>query len=454
MNGIVWFKDRKARIRCLAYVLMACMSLLSSCKRADSVQGIAERPTIVFTIATQEESQTVNLLRSDSYRRGLEETYGISVELVEIRNMKDMKDMKDHAEITFEGAMITDYVNWMIPFSDDSKILQLTGRYPMAEPQFGRTGGKQMAFVFNEGRALSRTPRLVVNRDLLERAGVSPISYDPQSVLDLLSGLSEQTAIPLAVYGCPAESGFAVLLGLFGLAPLGGYEYYLSDNSMHMDKIEANALEYLAYIRQLYDKGYIPKNFLSLNEYSCRILFLQGKSAMTIATDDASAMELVNSAANSGMHATIEALPVAAGLLDTGVFNRTIGMIAKNSSHADLILQVFLQLQRDVAMLPPPHTPIDVSTALFLGNPSEVVEDRVTNTFLDYRKLFEKYLMDKEIIKPYYSQMAVGNLELSAFETMKAEWINDFDINVDSADNNLSGRGILQIMYGWATRHN
>ena len=451
MNGMLKHKPKPFLILVGFSAVIFILSMFS-CSHADDFQEHDDRPKIVFTIAMEQESVVVDLLRNDAYRKALEDAKGVAIELNEIRNMKDLKE---NADIAFEGAMITDYVNWLVPFSDDARIMQLTGQFEMIEPQFGRTGGKQYGFVFDEGGESSITPRLVVNRGMLDSAGIGRIRYDEESVEALLAKLSEQTATPLAVYGCPAESGFAVLLGLFGLSPLEGNEYYIDDGAMHMDKVEDDAREYLAFVRLLHKKAYIPEHFLSLNEYSCRILFLQGRCAMTMVPDDRSAMDLVNSAKENGMHVAVEELPVPEGLLDTGVFNRTIGMVARYCQHPDLILSVFKQLQEDSRTHVKQNPSFPMSSTLFDGKQQgRHLQDIVSKSFLDYRRFYEKHLMDIEIIKPYYCQIAVGNMELDAFETMKSEWINDFDINVESADNNLSGKGLLQVLYAWATRTN
>ena len=159
-------------------------------------------------------------------------------------------------------------------------------------------------------------------------------------------------------------------------------------------------------------------------------------------------VDLVSSAKENGMHVAVEELPVPEGLLDTGVFNRTIGMVARRCPHPDLILSVFRQLQEDSRTYVKPNSSFPMSSTLFEGKQGRRLQDTVSKSFLDYRRFYEKHLMDIEIIKPYYCQIAVGNMDLDAFETMKSEWINDFDINVDSADNNLSGKGLLQVLYG------
>ena len=415
-------------------------------------QNIASKkvlPEVVITLAMEGDHPITDLLRDDAYRQALGDANGIHITLQELSKINDLKE---NADVSFNDALITDYTIWLVPLSDDGLIRQLADSLNMAEPQYGRNGGRQYGYVFSDSKRTPESPQLVVNREMLSSAQLRRVEYSPDGFYVMLETLSEQVRTPLAVYGCPAEEGFGALLGLFGLTPLGGHEFYLKDNAIQFDKLGSRAEEYLSYVRTLYSQKLIPSDCLSLNAYSCRIMFANKRCAMAMVPDEEAATALIQYAEEYGIDAAVVKLPVAEGLLETDVYGRTIGMIAKRTDYANELSAVFEQLQSDAEKSSNQSNAEAKVERLFYARSISTVNDPIIDVLSDMRLLYEKHLMDVEIIKPYYSQLAVGVLEPHHFETMYMDWFNEYDINRDSIDNNLSGRRLLQVFYGWSGR--
>lgn len=434
---------KKVLLVLFALSLIICVS----CRKEETIPNNMRR--IAITVAIENDREFADLLKDDGYVDGLGQDFGI---VLEIQETKNINDLKENADISFSDALITDYNNWLVPLCEGGYLQQFRD-VKMSEPQFGKNGGRQYGFVFEEGRRTVVEPMLVVNMDMMNELGLKDEDFSPECFLSMLERLQDKVSVPLAVYGSPSESGFGVLLGLFGLTVTGGHEFYIDGDALHFDKIEDNAQQYIKYVHNLYETGLIPADCLSLNEYSCRIIFANKRCAMTMASSLENALDLVQYAKEKGVDASIVRLPVSDGLLEMNVFNRTIGMISKNNPNADLITAIFERIQNDINtnIVKYDEKEID-SFCLFKDQNTDRIEDLLEENFQDFHRFYEKHLMDDETIRPYYCQMMVGNIGLESFSDMKAEWMNSFDINVETVENNLSGRGLLQIFYAWVNR--
>ncbi len=406
------------------------------------------RPEVTVTLSLANEYEAAALLRDDAYREALGDAWGVTLILQE----ENTGDPGDIAGLSPFDILITDDAALLVGLSSEGAALELTGTLDMAAAPYGRSGGRQYGYVFQEPGRVPQEPQLVVNTVMLENAGIQSADFTPEGFRTVLEALADHSRMPLAVYGSPSGAGFGALLGLFSLTPQGGHEFYLEDGTVAFDKTGARGAAYLEYVYSLYLDGLIPGDCLSLSQYSCRSMFVNKRCAMTVAPNREAALSLVEYAAEHGVEAAVATLPVAEGLLETHVYERTVSIISSDCPDGQQMLEMMQQLQQDILALEAAEPSALPTVRLFSGSSPQSLEDPVLEVLADMRILYEKQLLDAEVIAPYYSRLAVGSLPLEQFDSIHTDWLNLWDDEDESVEDNVSGDRILQVLQGWVER--
>ncbi len=433
----------------LAALLLSCF-VLTGCSAGEGFSGEASTPEIVIALSMRNHYGISQLLQQEEYLSQLGASCGLRFSL-EILAPSEIEDFKVIAPF---DVLITDDSVLVAPLSNELKISQLKAIPDVPNLAYGRSGGWQYGYVFQEPGRVSQEAQLLVNDRMLSASGLTEVPYTAASFRTLLEALSLQDVIPLAVYGNPAESGCSVLQGLFGITPQGGHEFYIEDGTLYFDKLTSGASDYLQYVYDLYSDQLLPQNFLSLNEYSCRSMFISEQVAMTVAPSPEAAQSLVEYAAKHGVEASIVEVPTSPGLLETDVFSQPVGVIANGCAYSTQITDAFLQLQSDLDQLSLSGDAVQTPLQLFTATPTEAIDDPLLHTLSDVQFLYYKCLLDAQIIEPYYSQLAIGELSPHQFQAMCDEWLtgNLSPYFNDSTISKFSGSRILQVFQSWIDR--
>jgi len=424
--------------------LLALILLLTAC--AAPPEEVRERPQIQITVVRGKYPYApAELLMDDPFRAELEDLLDVTILLEEVW---DIGALDESVDITFTGGLMTNDCYWMVSMTSGYQLEKMEPVTGILEPQYGRLGSATYSYVFSDPYAVGTEPVLVADMALLREVGADRIPYTEEGVYDLLVALSEGSEVPLAVYGSPAGEGFGCLLGLYGLAPTGGREFYLESGEICFDKISDRAEQYLRFVSRLYSEGLIDDDCVSLNEYACRNLFLSGKAAMAMFPNGAFAAEAVAMAREKGIEAVAVTVPVAEGRLRTDTYNRPIGLISYGYPYARELRQIYEALQERVMGLEPSEDALR-SHGLFTGTGAVVSADPVEKLLPEIGVLYKKQLMDRTVIGPYYARLLTGSLPLeSGFREMRQDWLNPY-AQIGEADPQLSGANMMQIINGW-----
>ena len=425
--------------------LLALLLLLTACAPVPEV--LSERPEITITVVRGRYPYApAELLLDDGFRASLEERFGVTIVLQEIW---DIGDLDESVDISFTGGLITNDCYWMISMASGFQLDRMAPELEILEPQFGRLGSSTYSYVFSDPSAPGTEPVLVADMERIREAGISRVPYTEEGVYDLLVTLSESTEVPLAVYGSPAGEGFACLLGLFGLAPTGGREYYLEDGEIRFDKISDRAEQYLRFAGRLYSEGLIGADCVNLNEYACRNLFLSGKAAMAVFPNEGAAADVIVSAREKGIDAVAVTVPAAVGSLQTDTYDRPIGLISYNYPHSRELLQIYGALQTRIMEGGLEEQDPLSRVRLFVSQSPGRSHDPVEKLIPELSTFYEKRLLDSTVIGPYYARLLTGSLPLeSGFVELRQEWLKPY-AQIGEAVAPLSGDNLMRIINGW-----
>ena len=427
-------------VLCLVLVLLGC--------NGNHPKEESALPEVSITVVREKNAYAPSsLLLDPDYCRQLEEKLSIRLQIQEVSYTEPFRE---DVEITFTGGLVTSNCLWMIPKISGYQLEKMNKSVGMKDPQYGRLGTIQYSYVFSDPYAVLDNPVLVANMDILETAGFTSVGYTPEDFYQALSGISSSCEVPLTVYGSPCEEGFAVLLGLYGLAPTGGHEFNLIRDSFQFDKVSDQAEDYLTYIRKLYVEGLIPEDCIILNEYAARKLFLARKTAFAMFPGYANAEDVIRLAQNAGIHAAVIPIPVPEGKLDSEVYNRPIGLVSFNYPYTDQLVSVYEELERNCLELEKNSFHSDLPEMRFFEKEEdESYMDPLRNLIPEVGTLYNKHLMDQMVVFPYYTKILTGALPVDSFREMKAKWLNTYAQISDNPDTELSGSSLLQIMNGW-----
>ena len=427
-------------VLCLILFLLGC--------NEDHLKEETTIPEVSITVVREKnEYAPCSLLLDPDYCRQLEEKLSIRLQIIEVSYTEPFRE---DVEITFTGGLVTSNCLWMIPKSSGYQLEKMNKSVGMKEPQYGRLGTIQYSYVFSDPYTNLDNPVLVANLDILDAAGVTSVDYSPEAFYQVLTGISSSCEVPLTVYGRPSEEGFEVLLGLYGLAPTGGREFNLVKDSFQFDKISEQAEDYLTYIRKLYEESLIPEDCIILNEYAARKLFLARRTAFAMFPGYANAEDVIRLAEQSGIRAAVIPVPVPEGKLDSGVYNRPIGLISFNYPCADQLVSGYEELEKACLEIgKDPSSPDIPKVHLFAEGADDSYVDPLKNLIPEVGTLYNKHLMDQLVISPYYTKFLTGALPIDSFPEMRAKWLNTYVQVSDNPDPELSGNSLLQIMNGW-----
>ena len=425
--------------------LLALLLLLTAC--AAPPEEAQERPQITITVVRGKHPYApAELLLDDGFRKYLEDRLDVTIVLEELW---DIGTFDESVDITFSGGLITDDCYWMISMASGFQLERLDPDLELLEPQFGRLGASIYSYVFSDPGTPGTEPVLVADLGRIQEAGLMRVPYTEEGVYGMLVTLAEYSEVPLAVYGDPAGEGFGCLLGLYGLAPSGGREYYLEDGEICFDKISDRAEQYLRFAGQLYSEGLIGADCVSMNEYACRKLFLSGKAAMAMFPNEASAADVVAAAREQGIDAVAVTLPAPEGSLQTDTYDRPIGLVSYDYPYSRELLQIYQALQ--TAILEGDWTEEEPLSRirLFVSSGMEAGYDPVEHLLPELSTFYEKHLLDRTVVAPYYARLLTGSLPMeSGFPELRDKWLNPY-AQIGEAAAPLSGDNLLRIINGW-----
>ena len=424
--------------------LLACLLLLSGCTGRNPT-GEETLPRIPITVVCGKEPYAAEqVIRDPDFLAALEAELGIRIQL---ETVYDLEPFEEDVEISFTGGLITGNCLWMIPLSSGYKMAKLEETASSPQSPYGRLGASTYGYVFTQPGGTGSEPVLLANLDILESAGVDSVPYTPEGMRTLLQALGESCEVPLAVYGTPSEKGFAPLLGLFGIAPAGGREFNLENGEITFDKIGENARDYLTYANGLYEEKLIPEDCVILNEYAARNLFLDGKAALAVFPNAAAGQDALALAGERGFRAGAVGLPVSEGKLETGVYNRSVGLISFATPYAREILAVYTAVEAAIAERAAEEIPALSEVSLFYGR-VPVYTDPLEPLIPEVSTLYKKHLLDWTVVCPYYAQILTGARIPEGFDDMKDSWLNPY-VQLGEAPAELSGASLMQIINGW-----
>lgn len=422
----------------------------------------AARPVLQVCIASGTEAYAgVHILRNEETRGALEDTLGVQLELVDLYPEQDSSGT---ADVEFKDVLLVDNPLQIVPLAARNQLLALF-HMEMEDPTLGKYQGLQYGYIFSHSNEAASQPVLAVLPEVLELADIRKIPFTPEAVLQALEKLSVvDTSVvadiistpmsdiampPLAVYGMPSGAGFGPLLALFDMAPLGGNDICVADGTVVFDKLEPNAKAYLAYVRALYEKRFIPDACLLQTEYSAMELLINGRCFMAVLPNEAFAQMVVTRAAANGNRIALVKLPVPEACTEVNVYNRLTGMVAKGSQNAELAKRFLVELQR-MSNLTETKLAMEAEWyPLFVHADTERMRrvDLVDEVLTDIRRLYEKNMLDTTYIEPYYCRIVTGDLPLEAFDTMKEQWLlTNHDTNRGEFS---SGKSLMDLYNRW-----
>lgn len=410
---------------CILLCLILALSALIGCAPVQAEEQIQETTSTLYVYLSEktQDYSAVGYLLEEGNRQDMEEILDCSLEIIPY----DPRDIFDTVlSLPTDGVILTEDPLEIAALAYDGALKELDKRGLWTEEReslFGRVGGRQYAYVYTDKPSKTSTAVLLVLPDLLEAAGIQEEAYTPEGVLEAFEKLPAYVH-PLALSGSPTEGGFAPLMGLFDLVPSGGREFYREGESVYYDKFSSRGERYLRYLQQLYEKSYLPEDFLLLSEYSLIDMLSSGRYAMAVLTQESCIAETIRRCQENGLRVAIAELPIAQQRQEWNIYHRLLGAVMSDCTEKELAVS-FLQLlhEKTKDLTEEPHTSAadDLERyPLFCQDGLKAVsEDPVEQCTYDARMQYEKALIDLYVVKTYYSRMAVGDMALSEFGDMK-----------------------------------
>ncbi len=393
----------------------------------------------------------VRALQDESVRSRLEDLLQVNIKLIDFF----LVDGEDNvSEITFQGVMLTDDPKWILPLVERSQLMDLGRNLSETLNKLGQYRGKQYGYIFADSYTGRIHPVLVVVPEALRKLDLVNIPFTADSMSDALEKLSEFYKVPLVVYGSPAQEGFSVLLELFEISPTGGREFYVEDGQVKFDKISDKAEDYLIYVNQMYQNGYIPSDCLILSKYSGIEMLTYGKSAMAVFPNMDIAQEAIRSAEKMGRKVALAELPVDASCTETNVYAYLTGLISADYENPELAKRFLVELQRvskelqeefqieEKLTLSEELYPLFSDTGSYRRNAFDPVEVCLP----DIRRLYEKHILDTDYVDSYFSRLATGVLPLSHITEMREQWLM---AHGEEYSHSTSGRDLMKLFNSW-----
>ncbi len=428
---------------------VACTTSLQS----ENVQEEEPLPVLnVYITENAKQYTAVRALQDESIRIRLEEKLNVRIKLINFF----LADGEDNvSEITFTGVMLTEDPKWILPLVERSQLMELGKNLSETGYKLGKYRGKQYGHIFADSYSGRIHPVLAVVPETLRQLGLENIPFTADSMKDALQKLSEFYKVPLAVYGSPAQEGFSVLLELFEISPTGGREFYLEDGQVKFDKISDKAEDYLIYVNQLYQNGYIPSDCLLLSKYSGIEMLAYGKSAMAVFPSEEIAREAIRSAEKMGRQVVLAKLPVDDSCTETNIYAYLTGLISADCADGELANRFLVELQSVSKEMQMEEMLAEEKSAssvewypLFsnTGSYRNTAFDPVEMCLPDIRRLYEKHILDTDYIDPYFSRLATGDLRLSQISEMREQWLK---AHGEEYSHSTSGRDLMKLFNSW-----
>ena len=423
---------------CLALLFTACASPQEP-KKEESRETLR-----VLWLQGTDRYPAVQALLDDDRSAWLEQQIGMNLEAVKVESDWNPDDV---AEIESFDLFLFDEPIWIIPLAERKRIRFQTMQ-DGEDAVYGRYLGVQYGYVFPNTQC-RQSPTLLVLPDALEAAGIRQIPYTPESVKTALQTLSESCHVPMAVCGEPVESSYCALLGLFGIAPTGGNEFCVVEDTVCYDKLSEGMLSYLNYLRELYTLGLLPEDMLVLSEYGMINMLYNNISVMAVFSDDVYLAEAVRLFRENGKRIAVAELPLAPERYEIHVDKRLIGCVAAGGEHA----QQAIRLQQLLAAsTEAPDSAVDLSGVevypLFADgeeSPLPEVYDVLEEYGMHLPYWYQKQDTDNSCLFPFFDQAVTGKTDVTQtqFETICDEWLNRGD--AISTENPTNNRTILVI---------
>lgn len=293
----------------------------------------------------------------------------------------------------------------------------------------GRYLGRQYGLCFPDGVLQQQHPVIVVRTDILERAGVMYVEPTPAAVHAALACLKEEGVIPLAVSGSPASDGFDPLLSLFSMSGRGVGEFVLQSGRVAFTKTMPAAEKYLAYVHGLYAQELIPKDFLNITQYDLIYMLAEGKCAAAVFTDGLYAAEALAAAEELGVSVAVAPYSAACRVGTPNAYDKLTGVIAADVSDESAALRLFEALQANESA----WRPLAETVPELPGQPYKLFAPAAQRSFpvdpvaycdynIDMRNT--KRRLDTTLIDSAYAKIVTGELPISEFSVMCADWEN------------------------------
>lgn len=407
--------------RFLLLFLTLCLLFVSCSKNVNKAPSDeAAIPAIdVYVCAGMERYPAIKALLDAESLDEIEGALGYSIELHVFDSETNSIDI---ASSGFDGILLVDDPAYTVRLSNAKAVDKLKSLD--VNRNFGTNNGEQYGYVFSGFPG--RTPILLVNVDAFESNGIKEIPFTMDALYDALKELQTYYQVPLALCGNPIEAGYFVIQQLYGLSPLGGMEFSVSENGdIIYDKLSQKGSAYLEGVRKLFSESLIPSDMLILNEYGVMKMLLNNVSAAAVFTDMTYALETVQRMEAQGRHVAVVKLPVDESKIEFDIYKQLLGFVSKGYEHSSVAMDFFMILDEVSS-----RYEFDVSTEgleqyeLFSN---ENVRTEVASEFLGdsfYAMiLYYKSELDLRFLIPYYSRIASCDYDLSRFDEMVDTWM-------------------------------
>lgn len=423
---------RTFRILGLLFILVVAISCTRGPDVPDkSIIDETQELKILIVAGTTEHYPLVQLLTDEKIRADLGARLGRELQ---VRRITGSPEAHFLGTDTFWDLLLVDDPLYMAVLAEGGrlKLLPTSERW---EGYFGRYRGKQYAQVFESETIGALEPIVLVLPQLLQEAGITEVDYTPEGVEALLQELDPYVSTPMMVYGIPTKGGFSLLQGLFRVAPEGGREFFLDGETVVYDKVSERGRSYLAYLNKLYSAGLLPTDFLNFTQYSAVDVVATGRTAIAVFNDPGVVRMAMKGAQANGIEVARIPLPVEKELLEERITRVLLAMVSQKTTDPAVfeLLSLMKEMENSAGRvneeLDIPLYPLFITTG-----PAETIYDPVEqvryNTWLHQ----EKRQADTTLIEPYYSRIAIGDLGISAFSEMVAQWIIEPDMNTTVVD--------------------
>ena len=450
----------------MMFILLAAVILLGSYGLIAVFRATETLPEIhVHIISGIEDYAAIRTLRDPETRSLLEEK--IQRKIVLIDHDSTFQNIESF-DIDFDDILFVDDPLYLVSLKAKRLLKRLGNSLEMEEKQFGILDGTQYGYVFSDPEYPNRThPRLIILPEFFEETNIKNVPFTPEGFREILEKLSVTVTIhysfytdskaetryvnvPLVVYGSPLSEGFSVLQALFDLSPQGGREFFIEDGHVVYDKLSEKGSGYLAYIRDLYQNGYIPADFLSLSEYSLIGMLDNNQHAMFVVTSGAVLDALVRKAESLNIRIAAVDLPVSPLRTEGNVYRRLIGTVGNGMDDVSDAEKFFAELQKLSAEKGPgkavPAGPAEHYPLFIMPEETEEVLDPVETRFRNINRLYEKYLWDMESLNAPFARMALGDQKTESSEWFYEQWTAGRD---DISERITEGGALLDLFDRW-----